>query len=123
MPAQIGTNIGWVFLVTWLPTYLVRARGVSDRLGSKMNAIILLLGMLGMIVGGRLTDVASRRLGLRQGRALPLALSRFVAAGAFLAVPYLDSPWLAIGAFCLVRRSAPIGRCDPGRNRRLNRRS
>ncbi|HET6882377.1 MAG TPA: MFS transporter [Pirellulales bacterium] len=107
--SQIGTNIGWVFLVTWLPTYLVRERGVSDALGAQMNALALFIGVFGMLLGGRLTDLASRRLGLRLGRALPLVLSRLVAAGACLAVPYLDSPWLAIGAFCLVSFATDVG--------------
>lgn len=107
--SQFGTNIGWVFLVTSLPTYLVRARGVSDQLGANMNAIALVVGVGGMLLGGRLTDLISRRFGLRPGRALPLAISRFVAAAACLAVPYLESPWLAIGAFCLVSFATDVG--------------
>jgi sugar phosphate permease len=107
--AQFATNIGWVFLVLWLPSYLVQVRGVASQLGANMNAITLVAGMLGMLVGGRLTDLLSRSLGLRQGRALPLALSRFLAAGAYLAVPYIESPWAAIAAFCLVSFATDLG--------------
>jgi MFS family permease len=107
--SQVGTNIGWVFLVTLLPTYLVHERGVSDQLGARMTAIALFVGVFGMLAGGRLTDLVTRRLGLRRGRALPLAISRFVAAGACAAVPSIESPWLAIGAFCLVSFATDVG--------------
>ncbi|HVX15366.1 MAG TPA: MFS transporter [Pirellulales bacterium] len=107
--AQFATNIGWVFLLTWLPRYLTEVRGVTSQLGANMNAIILFTGMFGMLSGGGLTDVLSRRLGLRHGRALPLALSRFLAAGAYLAVPYLESPWEAMAAFCIVSFATDLG--------------
>jgi MFS family permease len=106
---QVTTNVGWVFLVIWLPSYLVQARHVEKQLGANMNAITLIAGMAGMLLGGRLTDSISRSFGVRHGRALPIAVSRFVAAGAYLAVPYLESPWTAIAAFCLVSFATDVG--------------
>lgn len=107
--AQFTTNFGWVFLVTWLPRYLVEARGFSGERGANMNAIVLVAGMAGMLFGGRITDAATCRLGLRWGRALPIALSRFVAAAAFVAVPYLAPQWSVVAAFGLVAIATDLG--------------
>lgn len=99
--SQFMTNIGWVFLVTALPRYLVDERHFEMQQGANMNALAMVAGMVGTLLGGRLTDVASRALGLRRGRALPIALSRFAAAGVYLAIPYVESPRLAVVLFCL----------------------
>ena len=107
--SQFMTNVGWVFLVTWLPRYLIDERHLSSQVGANMNAITLVAGMFGTLLGGRLTDVISRRLGLRHGRALPLALSRFMAAGAYLAIPYVESPWTAVALFCVVSFATDLG--------------
>src|SRR3569623_453012 len=74
--AQFTTNIGWVFLITWLPRYLKDEKQVSDELGGAMATVVLSVGMAGMLLGGRLTDWATRRLGIRWGRIAPLVASR-----------------------------------------------
>ena len=53
-------------------------------LADPVAAIVVnfLAGIAGMFLGGCLTDSLTRRIGLRWGRALPMALTRFVAAGA-----------------------------------------
>jgi len=107
--SQFMTNIGWVFLVTWLPKYLVEERKFDEQQGANMNAIMLVAGMFGTLLGGRLTDVLSRTFGLRHGRALPLALSRFLAAGAYLAIPHVESRWGAVALFCLVSFATDLG--------------
>ena len=38
---QYGINIGWVFLVTWLPTYLQDVKGVDPKIGGLMSTFIL----------------------------------------------------------------------------------
>jgi nitrate/nitrite transporter NarK len=107
--SQFTTNIGWVFLVTWLPTYLKTAKGAPDRVGGLMATVVLLVGMAGMLLGGRITDWATRRLGIRWGRSLPLVLSRFLAAGAFFIVPELESAWAATAAFAMVAFATDLG--------------
>ncbi|HXT58622.1 MAG TPA: MFS transporter [Pirellulales bacterium] len=106
--SQFTTNVGWVFLVTWLPTYLKNAKGAGESSGL-MGTTVLLVGMAGMLLGGRTTDWATRRLGIRWGRSLPLVLSRFVAAGAFLIVPELESAWAATAAFAMVAFATDLG--------------
>jgi ACS family glucarate transporter-like MFS transporter len=107
--SQFTTNLGWAFLVTLLPTYLKDGVHAPDTLGGLMATIVLLVGMIGMLMGGWLTDWATRLLGLRWGRSLPLALSRFVATAAFFILPGLESPWEATIAFAMVAWATDLG--------------
>lgn len=107
--AQFTTNIGWIFLITWLPRYLKAEKQVSDELGGAMATVVLSVGMAGMLLGGRITDWATHRMGIRWGRSLPLILSRFVAAAAFCILPDLNSAWAATAAFALVAFATDLG--------------
>jgi MFS transporter, ACS family, glucarate transporter len=106
---QWGANVGWVFLVTWLPRYLyeVHAVPLSDR--GLMCSIPLWIGWVGMLSGGRLTDFVTRRFGLRRGRSLPIAAGRFMAMGAYLSCLLHPSPWLMVVAFGVVAFSTDLG--------------
>jgi len=99
---QYGINIGWVFLVTWLPTYLKEVKGVDPTEGCMMSTIVLFAGIVGMLLGGPLTDFAGKKLGRRWGRSLPMALCYSVAVGAYLSCLYLESTWSFIAAASLV---------------------
>ena len=81
---QFFVNIGWAFLITWLPTYLKEQRHVEDVAGGRMVTLVLACGMLGQLVGGWLGDQSVLRFGLKWGRILPLSLSGVVAGSAYL---------------------------------------
>src|SRR5262249_8170015 len=83
--SQFATNLGWVFLITWLPRYLAEVHRVPVQERGWMASLPLLLGMAGMLAGGWLTDRLTREVGLRWGRALPMGLTRFAGAAAFAA--------------------------------------
>lgn len=100
--AQFLQNIGWVFLVTWLPSYLKNERHVAEIEAGKMVTFVLAFGMLGQIAGGFYCDWATRRFGLRWGRLLPLSSSMFVCAAAYLCCPYLGSTWLIVACCAVV---------------------
>ncbi len=100
--AQMLQNIGWGFLITWLPTYLVTERGVGEIEGGKMLTYVLAFGMAGQIAGGYYCDWATRRFGLRIGRLLPMSSSMFVCAAAYLFCPFVDSTWLLVGCCAVV---------------------
>src|SRR5262249_41569400 len=70
---QFGVNLGWVFLVTLLPTYLNEAFGTPLEEIGPMQSTALAIGCLGMIFGGVVTDGLRRRLGPRLGRSVPIA--------------------------------------------------
>lgn len=99
---QFGINVGWVFLVTWLPTYLKEIKQVDAAIGGLMSTLVLLAGIVGMLCGGRLTDFATRRLGVRWGRSLPLAACYAIALVAYLACLRLESAWAFVAAAALV---------------------
>ena len=115
--SQAGTNLGWVFLVTWLPRYLDEVHQVPIEMRGWMAGIPLWIGWIGMLCGGVLTDRSVRRFGLRWGRALPMGLTRFAAMGAFLMclLPVdrwfgpAAAPWVLTGAFALVAFSVDLG--------------
>jgi nitrate/nitrite transporter NarK len=70
-----------------------------------------------MVYGGVLTDHMTKALGLRWGRALPMALSRFVGMFAYLVclLPLGEwvkpevAVWLLTAAFCVVAFSTDLG--------------
>jgi sugar phosphate permease len=99
---QFGINIGWVFLVTWLPTYLKDVKNVDPKLGGLMSTLVLVAGIIGLLCGGRLTDFATRRWGVRWGRSLPLVACYAVALVAYLFCLRLESAWAFIAAASLV---------------------
>jgi ACS family glucarate transporter-like MFS transporter len=100
--SQLLINIGWGFLVTWLPTYLVEELHVDPVDGGTMVTFVLSFGMLGQVAGGYYCDWATRRFGLRWGRLLPLSSSMFLCAAAYLCCPFLKSPFLFVGCCALV---------------------
>jgi ACS family glucarate transporter-like MFS transporter len=117
---QFLTNIGWLFIVTWLPRYLDKVHGVPLVWIGFMTAFPIGAGIIGMFGGGRWTDWAARRFGLKWGRRLPLVLTRFVAASGYglclllswQFAPDPDNwwlPWLYIGALCIASMSADFG--------------
>ena len=58
------------FYLTWLPTYLTDARGMSSAQMNTAHTIVLLAAASASILGGRLTDYLTKRYGLRRGRAI-----------------------------------------------------
>jgi len=98
---QLCVNIGWVFLVTWLPTYLKETHKVSDSQGAFMVTLVLSMGMLGQLLGGRATDWSVTRFGLRLGRVLPISIANCIACVAYVACLFIDSAW-GVVACCAV---------------------
>jgi len=114
--SQFTTNVGWVFLTTWLARYLDEVHRVPiERRGFYM-LLPMTVGWAGMLLGGPLTDILARKLGLRWGRALPMGLSRFTAMAGYLVcllpyvIPGLELPlWVYVSAFALVAFSTDLG--------------
>jgi len=77
---------GWYFYLTWLPTYLLRARGFDLSRVGWLAALPLLSIAAGVFFGGWLSDLLSRRWGQRRGRrasglfGFPLAAAAVIAA-------------------------------------------
>ena len=91
---QFFTNIGWLFVVTWLPRYLGNVHQVPLQEQAVMTAIPTIAGIGGMLCGGWWTDVAARRFGLKWGRRIPIVATRFMAACGY-------GMCLTLGLFCM----------------------
>lgn len=106
---QFLTNVGWVFLVTLMPKFLSSAKGLDEKTSGVYSSLALLAGgFAGMMAGGWLTDVLTKRLGLRQGRMIPLVWSRLAGGAAYLLCLALDSPMVAVIAFATVAAMTDI---------------
>lgn len=107
--AQWCTNVGWVFVVTWAPRYFQDAHQTPVEERALLVAIPPLAGLVGMFLGGSLTDVMVRWFGVRWGRALPMSLTRFPPMGAYLFCLTYPSPWTAVFMFSIVTFFTGLG--------------
>jgi MFS family permease len=110
-------NIGWVFLVSWLPQYLIETHGayVTEHIGNRevvaswMTALTGLGGMLGSVMGGAATDNFVRRFGPVWGRRLPGVIGGFVVTGLYVAAPLLPNVWLFVAAMIVISMTIDFG--------------
>jgi nitrate/nitrite transporter NarK len=107
--SQWCTNVGWIFLVAWLPTYLERVHRTPVETRAWLAFIPLTVGWAGMLLGGRLTDWLVGLVGLRWGRALPMGLTRFLAMAAYLVCTFDVPVWAAVAAFSVVAFATDLG--------------
>ncbi len=91
--AYFSNSYGAYFVMTWLPTYLSDQRGFQKESLSFFSGLPLLLSVFGDISGGALTDLLTRRFGLRLGRA-GVAVAGYAVAGAAM--------------FCSVASATPV---------------
>jgi sugar phosphate permease len=103
------TNVGWAFLITWLPTYMKDVKHLEDSVGAWMATLSLLGGIIGMVLGGYLADFAVRVLPLRWARSVPITASRFLGVIAYIVAIQFDSVWVATAAFAVVAFSTDLG--------------
>ncbi len=107
--SQYGTNIGWLFVATKLPDYLDKVHHVEIIQRGNLSSMPMLAGMAGMLLGGRLTDWLVPKIGLRWGRSLPMALTRFGAAAAYIGCVFMHDPWIATLLCCVVAFFTDLG--------------
>jgi nitrate/nitrite transporter NarK len=107
--SQFTTNFGWVFIVAQFARYLSDEHHVPVILRGWMTAIPILMGIVGMLYGGWLTDRLTRSMGLFWGRCLPMSATRFVAMVAFGACIFLDSSWAVTIALGVVAMATDLG--------------
>jgi sugar phosphate permease len=109
-----AVNVGWIFLVSWLPQYLIETHGsyVAEHIGDKtvvasaMTAATGLAGMCGGLLGGLATDHLVQRFGLRWGRRLPGMCAGCLVCTLYLLASQVHSLWLFVG--CMVAVSFTI---------------
>ena len=100
---MLSTNLGWAFLITWLPTFLKEQQKAGDVAVGRMVTIVLGCGMLGQLAGGFFSDWCARRFGLHH-RAEVVAISAAGLAGgaAYLGCLGSSTVWGVVAFCCLV---------------------
>jgi nitrate/nitrite transporter NarK len=100
---------GWYFYITWLPTYLLRARGFDLQAVGWFAALPLLGIALGCLVGGWLSDALARRFGPRTGRRTPGVVGLPLAALSILGAVSAEDPRAAAGLLAAAAGLAALG--------------
>ncbi len=106
---QFLANFAWVFIITLFPDYLVEVFGTPDETRAMYQSLPLYAGIVGMLLGGWLSDRAMMRFGPRWGRGLPVAVSRLFVGSAYLGCLALRDPLAITVMMCLVAFATDLG--------------
>ncbi len=97
---------GWYFYLTWLPTYLLRARGFGMRQVGWLAALPYLGLGAGVLSGGFISDRLSRRWPSRRARRLPGLIGLPLAAATIVGSVATHDP---IASTLLLAAAAGLG--------------
>ena len=106
---QFCVNVGWAFLINWLPTYIAESGQVSVAVGALMVSFVLACGLPGQLIGGWASDRSVALMGLRWGRSIPLACSTALASVAYILCPTFSSVWLVVACCAMVSLMTDVG--------------
>ena len=87
-----GAIYGWYFYLTWLPTYLLRARGFDLAQVGWLAALPMLAIALGVYLGGWACDRLAPRFGLRVAARTPALIGLPLAACAVVGAALVPEP-------------------------------
>jgi sugar phosphate permease len=103
---QFGINFGWVFIIIGnFADYLRSFPGVEAEDVPFMVFCVMIFNLPALIVGGKLTDRLTSRLGKRWGRAIPMGMPRLLSGGCYFLIPLTlwlfpstlgQSPWTVV---------------------------
>ena len=94
--SHFANTYGTYFVITWLPTYLEKALGMSKAQIKVYAGLPMVFAVVADLTGGWLTDVLTRRFGLSIGRAVLSAVAYGLSAlSIFLASQSHDGPFIA----------------------------
>lgn len=96
---SVFVNVGWIFLVTFLPTYLNKVHQYELSLVGMLAAIPGLAAMAGGVLGGLSTDFLVRHIGLTWGRRTTGLIAMCGAGTAYLGCLTTDNPVALVALF------------------------
>ncbi|HEX4228468.1 MAG TPA: MFS transporter [Bryobacteraceae bacterium] len=107
-----ANTYGFYFFITWLPTYLLKSRGMAHAELAVFAGMPLLLSVVADVTGGMTTDALSRRFGLRVGRCGVGSVAYFVAgiamvSGTLIREPHAAGFLIALGGAASMFTLAP----------------
>lgn len=106
---QFLSNFGWVFIITLFPTYLKEVHDTPLETRAWYQSLPLYAGIVGMVAGGWLSDLAMRRFGPRWGRAMPIAASRVLVGLAYVGCLTNPDAFTFTLLMCLVAWASDFG--------------
>jgi ACS family glucarate transporter-like MFS transporter len=104
-----GTIYGWYFYLTWLPTYLLEARGFNLKAMGWFAAGPLVGIACGVFLGGLASDLLPRRFGRQKGRRLQGLVGLPAAACAIVGATATGNPVLSALLLSLAAMFAALG--------------
>jgi MFS transporter, ACS family, glucarate transporter len=102
-----ANSYGFYFFITWLPSYLAKAHGMTSVELATFAGLPLLFSVLADLTGGITTDAISKRFGWRAGRSGVGSVAYFCAA-AFLFAGTLMTNGHAAGLFIALGGAASM---------------
>jgi ACS family glucarate transporter-like MFS transporter len=114
---NIAVNIGWIFLVTWLPLYIkVHYGDELGRYAAQPEVVIGLLAVLpavaaifGGLSGGAATDLLVRRYGRTWGRRLPGLMAGVIVSGLYLVATQCTTLWSFLAVIVVISFAIDFG--------------
>jgi MFS transporter, ACS family, glucarate transporter len=107
-----ATSYGFWFLLTWLPTYLIRQYGVSLEMSGFYSGLPLAVGAISCVTGGATSDWLVRHTGsLRWGRRLVGLAGYLICGVGFAAAGLVHTAFLAI--LCLMMAEVGLDLATP----------
>ena len=97
----VPNSCAFYFCITWLPTYLEEKHHVTALSMGFLAGLPLLVAIAGDLLGGAATDGATRRFGLRFGRAGVAGLGNLLAGLTMIGAAFAHDPYLAVGLISL----------------------
>lgn len=92
---------GSYFYLSWLHTYLVKGRGMSENEMKNFSSLPFLIGLCGNLLGGFLSDHLSQRYGLRLGRRVVGSAGLALSAACMLSASLTPDRFITVGLLAL----------------------
>lgn len=87
---------GSTFYISWLPKYLTKARGFGDGEMALFASLPFIMGAIGNLCGGLLSDRLTRTRGARVGRVLQGALCLALSSALLMMTALTSNRWVAV---------------------------
>jgi MFS family permease len=100
---------GGYMLLTWLPSYLQTAKGLSVLNAGMLTAVPFGAATVVAIVLGRVSDKLLSRDAVHAGRRRSMLAVMLVSAASILLIPFIDSLWLIVVVLAIARSTGAAG--------------
>jgi len=105
----LSITFGWTFYITWQPTYLKEAYGLSFRDSQLWVGLPYLCGAAGCLLGGRLSDLILRHTKNVRWARSSVGLTGLAIAGiCFLAASVATGKWETVALFSIAAFSSDL---------------